>query len=116
METVTITDQANGSEVQFTAGQTFRIALPCSPSTGYSWKLENSPGPELKLLSSGMVESSGQLGGKEAQEFVFETMTSGSKDLKFNYVRPWETAGTSSAESFTVRVRVEPATPAPVID
>jgi predicted secreted protein len=97
----------NGREISVDVGQTLHVSLPCSPSTGYSWRLVGDAGPELKLVSSGMVsQTSTTLGSPQSQDFVFEAQTGGVKQLRFEYVRPWETLGAAPTKDYALTARV----------
>jgi inhibitor of cysteine peptidase len=96
----------NGREISVDVGQTLRVSLPCSPSTGYSWRMVGDAGPELKLVSSGMAtQTSSTLGSPQSQDFVFEGQTGGVKQLRFEYVRPWDTGG-APAKGYALTAKV----------
>jgi predicted secreted protein len=104
---LTVGEADNGREISVNVGQTLRVSLPCSPSTGYSWRLVGEAGPELKLISSGMgPQTSSTLGSPQSQDFVFQGEASGVKQLRFDYIRPWEGASTAPTKSYTLTARV----------
>jgi predicted secreted protein len=104
---LTVGEADNGREVSVDVGQTLRVSLPCSPSTGYSWRLIGDAGPEFKFVGSGMAkQTSTTLGTPQSQDFVFEAQTGGVKQLRFEYVRPWESGSAAAAKNYALTANV----------
>jgi inhibitor of cysteine peptidase len=102
---VTITDQDNGKDIDFPAGDTLVVRLKSNPSTGYSWAIKGDALP-LRLVKSS-TEKNGQtshgVGAPVTQEFRLTAVSAGMASLTLEYRRPWEyTAG--PAKTFNVKV------------
>jgi predicted secreted protein len=104
----TVSERENGGDVNVEVGQQLRVNLPCSPGTGYSWRLIEDPGPQLSLVSSGMTgKDSDMPGSSQTQDFMFTAETVGVKKLRFEYVRPWDDPGKTPAKTYFVTAHVE---------
>jgi len=104
---VTVTDSDTGKEIDLAAGQTLRVKLPATPSTGYSWLLSGDPAP-LKLTRSFYERNkntSGMPGSPQDAVFELRARRAGVATLTFVYRRAWE-YNVAPARTFTIRVKV----------
>lgn len=90
------------------AGEALVLHIPSQPSTGYGWRVAESPTAEdmtdCRRTAEGGV--SGLLGGWQKEEWRLQFARAGEYRVKFAYCRPWE-ADQPPARSFTLVVRVE---------
>lgn len=69
-------------------GETFALALPANPSTGYAWQLDLDPA-YLDLLDDRFEPSGRALGAGGQQVFRLRACAAGSTQLVAEYRRPW---------------------------
>jgi len=90
------------------AGSTFTITIPSNHTTGYQWRLANSPSTEI-LRSTGSVyndPTSGRPGQGGDEVWTFEAVGKGQATIALEYVRPWEKdVQPAKAQTFEVTVR-----------
>ena len=106
-QTVTVTDQDNGKDIDLTSGGTLVVKLNSNPSTGYSWAVVGDPAP-LKLQKTFFHKNTASakvVGAPGVQVFRFTANSAGMATLNLNYRRSWEYT-VPPAKTFGVRVNV----------
>jgi inhibitor of cysteine peptidase len=97
----------NGEELSILRGQVVVVTLASNPSTGFTWSVEDVDSSILRQM--GLPEyqpgGSGLLGAEGVQIFRFQSVDSGTTDIKIIYSRPFE-EGEEPAERFEVRITV----------
>jgi len=88
------------------AGEAFTIQLEGQLSTGYAWKLAESPASVQIIKESVLTEGNDKAGGIDIQEFVLKSTAKGELTLTFKYARHWEKKPVYIKTS-TVKVKVE---------
>jgi predicted secreted protein len=80
------------STIETKAGDTFTIPLEANHTTGYSWRLAQTPDPAiLKQLGEKYEEdNSGGVGVGGVETWTFQAMAKGATTLVFEYARPFE--------------------------
>jgi predicted secreted protein len=79
-------------EVVAAAGDTFTITIPSNHTTGYQWRLADSPSTEI-LRSTGSTynaPNSGIPGQGGVEVWSFSAVGKGQATIVLEYVRPWE--------------------------
>jgi inhibitor of cysteine peptidase len=106
--TVAVTDLGNGGEVTLHKGDTLKLRLKATPSTGYTWQIAQLNISILTLASGPMYMPPPNVvpGAEGHQKFLFSTVASGRTQLQLNYVRPWE-KNAKPARTFTLNVTVD---------
>jgi inhibitor of cysteine peptidase len=103
----TLTEQDNGRDIDFTAGDMLIVRLPSNPSTGYGWTVAGEPAP-LKLQKSTFHKkaSNGKaVGATGTSVFQLTATSSGIANLTLVYRRSWE-YNSPPLKTFAVRVNV----------
>jgi inhibitor of cysteine peptidase len=77
-----------GDTVEVATGDEFVIALPATPSTGYSWTAGDDP--DVAFVSSRQVAGGSQPGAAGAQELTFRAEQTGTSTLELAYARSFE--------------------------
>ena len=86
-------------------GDTLRVVLPSTPSTGYSWRVAGNSAV-LKAKDSSMIPATGKnVGGAGRQSLVFVAAATGQDNLILDYSRPWE-KGKPAARQYSIGVTV----------
>lgn len=83
-------------------GETFALALPANPSTGYAWRLDLDPA-YLERLDDHFEPGGRALGAGGQQVFRLRARAAGSTQLLAEYRRPW---GGEPAESRRVPISI----------
>lgn len=84
-------DCANTQNIDAQVEKTFSILLESNLTTGYSWKAEFSA-EYLELIKQQYEPSTPQiLGSGGIEKFDFGALKQGQTEIKFSYLRPWET-------------------------
>ncbi|MFC1787103.1 protease inhibitor I42 family protein [Halobacteriota archaeon] len=79
-----------GDTIKVEKGDTFSVVLPSNPTTGYSWGVDFDFN-YVQLTDSGYVTSNPVLVGSSGNEtFEFLAVKSGTTEITFSYMRPWE--------------------------
>jgi predicted secreted protein len=99
-EDMILTPADNGIPVTVEHGDTFKVRLPATAGTGYSWTMTLSKG--LKLVSKKVIPAKKQ-GGQQYQEFRIKAVGSGTQSIKAVYKRGWEKR---NLKSFGVKIDV----------
>ncbi len=86
-----VVDQRDsGSEVAVEVGDEIEVHLDSNPTTGYGWVVTAQP-EVIKLLSNGFQAPDTDLVGAGGVDvFVFEATSSGSGELRLEYVRSFD--------------------------
>lgn len=92
-----------GSTVETKVGATFRIVIESNASTGYKWVPDLS-GQDFELVREDYKEGLGRPGAPGTQVFELKALKSGTFNLRFDYVRPWEGQPVEQVE-YTVVVK-----------
>ncbi len=91
---------------QASLGQVLRIDLAAMPGAGLLWRAPAAPvGCSLVEVDPGAVPGSAAgIGGERLQRFELTCPTSGTRQLVFELLRPWETE-VRAVQPITVTVR-----------
>jgi inhibitor of cysteine peptidase len=99
------TEDNNGSSVELTTGDTFRIKLNENPSTGYQWTLNTTGGLEV-VSDNYLPPASDLVGAGGIREWDIKATASGTQQVTGVYSRSWENL-TGSEQRFVLTVEVE---------
>jgi inhibitor of cysteine peptidase len=79
-----------GQTISASAGERFDLVLPSNPTTGYRWKMAQSPDGEVVRLyrNDYTSESPGTIGGGGHETWTFRAVSPGSTALTMQYVAP----------------------------
>lgn len=103
--TIEIGEFSQQVHLSLEVGDTLRVVLPSTPSTGYSWHVAGAS-TVLKAKGSGITPAPQKnVGGAGRQSLVFVAAAAGRDDLMLNYSRPWE-KGKPAARQYTIGVTV----------
>lgn len=69
-------------------GQSFDLQLSETAGTGYSWKIDHTPG--LQLLDEKVILQNMVPGGSGTQVWTFRATMPGNQQITAVYRRPWE--------------------------
>jgi inhibitor of cysteine peptidase len=116
--TVEVGELGSAVQVSLHAGDTLRVALPSTPSTGYSWRpIGNDTEGAMQVTSSQYRDAqykdsqykAGQPrpGASGTQTFTLAAKAPGQDHLKLNYIRPWE-KNAKPARTYAVNITVAP--------
>jgi predicted secreted protein len=98
-------DAATGITVR--AGETFFIAVPSDPGTGYSWTQTLASGLILAYEGNVREPAPQQMPGAPGQQiFIYHANRTGSTTVVLNYTRPFE-PDAPPAKSLTYTVTVQ---------
>jgi inhibitor of cysteine peptidase len=79
-----------GDSIDVAVGEEFVVALPATPSTGYTWTAAGNP--DVTYVSEQQVAGGSQPGAEGTQEMTFEGRAAGESQLVFTYARVTEKA------------------------
>ncbi len=102
---VTTDDKGIVGTMSALTGETFTIALTENASTGYSWTPTYDASAFSLTSTSTSYPDTGLIGSPGTVTFQFKALSTGQKDIVFNYARPWET-GVAPIERRTYRVTI----------
>lgn len=90
----------NGQEFTVPHNRVFKIKLPSNPTTGYSWFFDNLDTHEFKLMDVGFSSLNDEklIGAPRMTWWEIKPLTSGAKNIRLLYFRPWEGKGTAVKE------------------
>jgi inhibitor of cysteine peptidase len=77
-----------GDSITVTNGAEFVIALPATPSTGYSWTA--GADDDVTFVSTRQIAGGSQPGAAGTQELTFRATNTGTSTLEIAYARPFE--------------------------
>ena len=104
--TVRIEARDSGRRLELRVGQRFSVALRANDSTGYSWKVVSSGGPEVRMEGEpAFVEDSRRAGAGGTATYEFRAAEAGDAALRLVYVRAWE-RDAKPAGTFSLSVAV----------
>ena len=80
------------STIETKVGDTFTIPLEANHTTGYSWRLAQTPDPAILKQAGEKYEedNSGGVGAGGVETWTFQAMAKGTVTLVFEYARPFE--------------------------
>ena len=79
-----------GDSIDVAVGEEFVVALPATPSTGYTWTAAGNP--DVTFVSTRQVAGGSQPGAEGTQEMTFTGRQAGESKLVFTYARLTEKA------------------------
>lgn len=104
---IVLGEDAHGTTVEMSAGQTLVVSLPSNGSTGYTWRVEASSLGEPKVEHIVPADAPIGVGGYQAFTFDKTGALDGEHTLKLVYQRPWaETV--PPAKTFELKVKFVP--------
>jgi len=105
--TITVTKLQAGREIALQVGDILRVELPARGGTGYTWVLEETFAPCLRLMDQA-AEPVGEPrpGAPVMQVWRFKAEKPGAAEVKMAYYRPWEGVGTA-VDRFLIKLRIE---------
>ena len=111
--TITVTKEQAGQEIALKVGDIPLIELPGKAGTGYSWSVEETFAPYLKLLDQttrqiqeGRLGEPVRVGGPVMQVWRFKAAQPGACEIKMALYRPWEGVG-KAVDHFRIKLRIE---------
>ena len=98
-----------GQAIHVKVGEMFEVPLEGSAGTGFRWELEPSVATKrfVTLVAEDREATSTVPGGRTAQQFRFQAVTSGKLELTFRYRRSWEAPDSGTVQ--TIEVQIDPA-------
>jgi inhibitor of cysteine peptidase len=75
--------------VRVEAGETFEVALPGNPSTGYTWQVSVDPG-YLELLGQEFESEGKGVGAGGTEVLQLRALAAGHTEIACEYRRPWD--------------------------
>jgi len=69
-------------------GETFALALPGNPTTGYTWQADVDVA-YLQLVAQEFAPQGPAVGAGGREVFRFRALQAGETELAFEYRRPW---------------------------
>jgi inhibitor of cysteine peptidase len=92
--------------IAVTAGQLFLIALPMNPGTGYSWRVNAAPNPNVVTMTGSSFLAGKKLMGAPGQEiFVYQARAAGTTRIALDDVAPGTSGAVAKSVHFTVIVK-----------
>ena len=77
-----------GDSIDVAVGEEFIVALPATPSTGYTWTAAGNP--DVTFISEKQISGGSQPGAAGTTEATFEGRAAGESELVFTYSRTFE--------------------------
>jgi predicted secreted protein len=106
--TIEIGEFTQQVHVSLKVGDTLRVVLPSTPSTGYSWHVAASNAILKATASSNTPGAQKSAGAPGRQTLVFTAAAPGRDNLVLDYSRPWEKAK-PAARQYSIAVTVSNA-------
>ena len=106
--TIEIGEFTQQVHVSLKVGDTLRVVLPSTPSTGYSWHVAASNAILKATASSNTPGAQKSVGAPGRQTLVFTAAAPGRDNLVLDYSRPWE-KGKPAARQYSIAVTVSNA-------
>jgi predicted secreted protein len=106
--TIEIGEFTQQVHVSLKVGDTLRVVLPSTPSTGYSWHVAASNAILKATASSNTPGAQKSAGAPGRQTLVFTAAAPGRDNLVLDYSRPWE-KGKPAARQYSIAVTVSNA-------
>ncbi len=105
---VDVDENSDGMEYNTVVGQSFVLALPSNPSTGFKWDYSKPYDSSILLLLDSYYNPSNSnpqvVGGGGTDYWRFRALRAGTTEVSMVYSRPWESV--QPLERFTIRVEV----------
>lgn len=106
--TVEIGELGSAVQVSLHVGDTLRVVLPSTPSTGYSWQPSgDDTAGAMQVKSSQYNAGQPRPGASGTQTFTLIAKAPGQDHVKLNYARPWE-KNAKPARTYAVNITVAP--------
>ena len=77
-----------GDSIEVAVGEEFIVALPATPSTGYTWTAAGNP--DVTFISEKQISDGSPPGAAGTTEMTFEGRAAGESQLVFTYSRTFE--------------------------
>jgi predicted secreted protein len=106
--TIEIGEFTQQVHVSLKVGDTLRVVLTSTPSTGYSWHVAASNAILKATASSNTPGAQKSAGAPGRQTLVFTAAAPGRDNLVLDYSRPWE-KGKPAARQYSIAVTVSNA-------
>jgi inhibitor of cysteine peptidase len=107
--TVEVGELGSAVQVSLQVGDTLRVVLPSTPSTGYSWRPSGDDAAgAMQVTSSQYKAGQPRPGASGTQTFTLAAKAPGQDHLTLHYIRPWEKTA-KPARTYAVNVTVAPA-------
>jgi inhibitor of cysteine peptidase len=90
MTDVRLTEGSNGKDIPLKVGQTFSIALPENPTTGYRWIFVQKCGPTCSLIGDSFDPRTHLLGSPGVHEWHFRADAPGTATVDMRLAREWD--------------------------
>lgn len=103
--TIEIGEFTQPVQVSLQIGDTLRIVLAATPSTGYSWHVASATAALKAMSSSNRPGTPQRPGAAGTQTLVLKAVTPGKGNLVLDYSRPWE-KGKPAARQYAIAVSV----------
>jgi len=98
-----VEDCEETNNIDASVDEEFSIALVSNPSTGYSWMVELDE-DFIEMTSRSFTPSSEQVGAGGVEIFTFNPTAEGEIEIKFSYLRPWESVQPLDIQIYTVTI------------
>jgi inhibitor of cysteine peptidase len=107
----TVTEKNANDTVVIHAGDSFDVALPGNPSTGYAWEMEAGDTNVVRQLGQTEYKTDtsapGLLGAPMTSVMRFKAYAPGMSNMRLVYHRSWE-RNVAPAKTFALTVMVNP--------
>ncbi len=101
--------RSDGQAIDLQIGDTFEVALPENPTTGFRWEVMEGPGDVIEQEGEPRYATNRSdphlMGGGGMVTFRFKAAEAGTVDLRLAYHRQWEKE-TPPAKTFHLTVNV----------
>jgi inhibitor of cysteine peptidase len=105
MAEILVTRAESGRTVSARVGDTIRVELEESPTTGYRWALSSGDARIVEPQGDSFMQPGGvAVGGSGTRVFRLAARSQGSVDLRFRLARQWESVAPRA--EFSVRIAV----------
>ena len=74
-----------GDSIDVTVGEEFIVALPATPSTGYTWTAAGNP--DVTFITEKQIQGGTQPGAEGTTQMTFAGRAAGESELVFTYSR-----------------------------
>jgi inhibitor of cysteine peptidase len=111
--TVEVGELGSAVRISLLVGDTLRVVLPSTPSTGYSWQPSGDDTAGAVQVKSSQYQDSQRKAGQPrpgasgTQTFTLAAKAPGQDHLTLHYVRPWE-KNAKPARTYAVNITVDP--------
>jgi inhibitor of cysteine peptidase len=111
--TVEVGELGPAVQVSLQVGDTLRVVLPSTPSTGYTWRPTGDDTAGVMQVKNSQSQDSQYKAGQPrpgasgTQTFTLTAKAPGQDHLTLNYIRPWE-KNVKPARTYAVNITVAP--------